>query len=552
KEFEEFIEGYVLIGHNVAFDIGFLQGKGFTLPDTAFDTWKLATVLLPHESSHSLEILTKRLELSHSSKHRAGDDAEAVVHLLEHLLTVARTIPKEVLKEAVQIGEANAWPMAPLLAEVLEENSGQSGAEPHLDEPVSVKTTIVPPGTLEESLRALGRGQGEIDIATHAQKALEKGGSYMYETGAGTRRLSGVVLPLLRASSKGQRTLLLLPSSRALQEALEGPVAEVQSAVEGVSIATLDDQSSYICSARLAQWKTRADLTGDEVNVLLRIVLWQHELQDNRFVEIGLTGFEGRSEHGLSAEAATCGSEEHQKLHQACSWNQAIQKAAAAECVLATHSLFVEDARELIEPFSAVVVEEADGLYRFLTTRLTHRWDAERARRLITQADELLEEKSGLMEKIDLFFGLVGGEAEHQRDPGDESPMWSVRLDGVIIHSGTFWKVEKAAINLAEELERLRVNIVEKDVRGVSYELALLSDFLKSMFSREAQQDATREQGSTFIRWIEIREQESVAIVRAPIATDGLLFAGMWEQRDTIVVLGDILFEHRGEGTYLR
>ncbi len=89
--FLEFMGGAVIVGHNVRFDLGFLQASirrygGPLLGNQKLDTLALARRLLADEVPRfALGELAMRLRLPHQPSHRALDDAWATVDLL-HLL----------------------------------------------------------------------------------------------------------------------------------------------------------------------------------------------------------------------------------------------------------------------------------------------------------------------------------------------------------------------------------------------------------------------------------------------------------------------------------
>jgi DNA polymerase-3 subunit epsilon len=77
--FARFCEGTVLVGHNVGFDMRFLELKeaqtGVRLTQPVLDTLLLDAVAAPEEQDHSLEAIAARLGVSVVGRHTALGDA---------------------------------------------------------------------------------------------------------------------------------------------------------------------------------------------------------------------------------------------------------------------------------------------------------------------------------------------------------------------------------------------------------------------------------------------------------------------------------------------
>ena len=116
-----FCEGCTLVGHGVAFDMAFCSE---VLPEAfagrlALDTAELARVLLPSASSHSLEELSRSLELLHDRPHRALSDAEATQALLQRLIETAQALPLGLRERVRQLCAEGGWPTGEYLARQL-------------------------------------------------------------------------------------------------------------------------------------------------------------------------------------------------------------------------------------------------------------------------------------------------------------------------------------------------------------------------------------------------------------------------------------------------
>ena len=104
--FLDFCRGCVLVGHNVAFDIGFIaenaKRMGLACDFTTIDTMMIARFLLPGHNKYTLDAVAKLLDVDLGFHHRAVDDAEctAGIFLKEWKLLEKR--------EAFSYGDVNA------------------------------------------------------------------------------------------------------------------------------------------------------------------------------------------------------------------------------------------------------------------------------------------------------------------------------------------------------------------------------------------------------------------------------------------------------------
>ncbi|HZA22425.1 MAG TPA: 3'-5' exonuclease, partial [Dehalococcoidia bacterium] len=76
-DLESFLETHPVVGHNISFDLRFLESHGLRLSNPSYDTWDLASVLLPRTTEYSLAYLSRSLGVNHHSPHRAIGDAQA-------------------------------------------------------------------------------------------------------------------------------------------------------------------------------------------------------------------------------------------------------------------------------------------------------------------------------------------------------------------------------------------------------------------------------------------------------------------------------------------
>ena len=103
--FEEFVEGCVLVGHNVQFDCSFVTAArdGVKLPNEVLDTLKLARRLVPGLRRYRLSALVSHFGVRQAPNHRALADAAATTEVFKRLLKLLRSAGIESVGEAVAI-----------------------------------------------------------------------------------------------------------------------------------------------------------------------------------------------------------------------------------------------------------------------------------------------------------------------------------------------------------------------------------------------------------------------------------------------------------------
>jgi DNA polymerase-3 subunit epsilon len=103
--FEEFVEGCVLVGHNVHFDCSFVTAArgGSPLPNEVLDTLKLARCLVPGLKRYRLSALVSHFGVRQAPNHRALSDAAATTEVFRRLLKLLGSAGVKSVGEALTI-----------------------------------------------------------------------------------------------------------------------------------------------------------------------------------------------------------------------------------------------------------------------------------------------------------------------------------------------------------------------------------------------------------------------------------------------------------------
>jgi DNA polymerase-3 subunit epsilon len=103
--FEEFVEGSVLVGHNVHFDCSFVTAArgGSPLPNPVLDTLRLARCLVPGLKRYRLSSLVSHFGVRAMPNHRALSDAAATAAVFLKLLKLLRSAGVRSVGEAAML-----------------------------------------------------------------------------------------------------------------------------------------------------------------------------------------------------------------------------------------------------------------------------------------------------------------------------------------------------------------------------------------------------------------------------------------------------------------
>jgi DNA polymerase III subunit epsilon len=111
--FHHFAEGAVLVAHNAAFDMKFLQrggeACGLQFDHPVLDTLLLSSMVHPHQEKHSLDEVARRLQIPIIGRHTALGDAIVTAEVLVRLLPLLEAQGILTLEDAIQVSAASPY-----------------------------------------------------------------------------------------------------------------------------------------------------------------------------------------------------------------------------------------------------------------------------------------------------------------------------------------------------------------------------------------------------------------------------------------------------------
>jgi len=418
-ELEAFVGDAPVIGHNVRFDLGFLQKGGILSYNDVIDTYELAAVLMPSAPRYNLGSLGGQLGVLLPATHRALDDAKVTQVVFTRLLERAMDLPIDLIAEFVRLSEPLDWDARWVFQQVLgtRQNSRQgtagkrkqaegkerSGLEfpffqadrkrdkhPPLDQ---VEMDSVIPLDDEEVASILEYGgpfsqyfenyeqrPEQLEMLRTVTDALSSSRHMMVEAGTGVGKSFAYLVPAALFAIENNTRVVVSTNTINLQDQLiKKDIPDLRAALNlDLRAAVLKGRSNYLCPRRLHYMRGRFPSNENEMRVLAKVLVWLLENQSGDRNEINLTGPAEREIWArMSAEDDACGSETCVKTTGgACPFYKARQAAITAHVLIVNHALLLSDiasGSHVLPAYDHLIVDEAHHLESATTNALSFR-----------------------------------------------------------------------------------------------------------------------------------------------------------------------------------
>jgi DNA polymerase-3 subunit epsilon/ATP-dependent DNA helicase DinG len=397
-ELERFIGFDPIVGQNPTFDTGFLARKGVQLFGPTFDTFDLASLLLPGLQQHSLGAIADHLGLEFTNRHRADADADAAMRVFAALRLRLAESPPDLLAEVDRIAAASDWPLRHLFHEIAVEHPHRPGdsdregfvhgfvkAPAFVDEPPPPSTRRVEVAS-EEAVALITSGKAKETIAEFEQRpeqssmtravaeAIAEGDQLIVEAGTGVGKSLAYLIPSAMHAVRNNSRAVVSTNTINLQEQLTGQdipiarrlLAEAGIASDDLRLAQLKGRRNYLCLLRWSASTHSAGVTSEEARVLIRLLFWLGYTDTGDRAELNLRREEDPAWNRISAQDGGCLSMQCQYVRDgSCFLLRAKKRAEGAHLLIVNHALLLSDVRtggNVLPEYQHLVVDEAHHL----------------------------------------------------------------------------------------------------------------------------------------------------------------------------------------------
>ncbi len=408
-EFADFVGDLPVVGHNIAFDLGFLRSHGLPLSNPSYNTWDLASIFLPTLPEYNLVALAKHLGLDHSQAHRATADAETTALVFHRLLELGTSYPAAKIAFIARAARAANASIADLLEGLIPHAAGANsvpgdagivglnglnleslanrlsdGFSPdRAGEPIrsavrrelteqQVEELLEPHGIFARSFPGFENRPQQAEMLKAVTRAVYQGRKLIVEGGTGIGKSIAYLLPaVLYAASHGQRVVISTNTINLQEQLMNKDIPAVVEILEEAGIlqpnavryAQLKGRSNYLCLRRWSSLGNSDNLTEDEARVLGKTAVWLDDTENGDRTDLNLSFGDLRAWSRLCADnQGVCQSF---RGGAPCFLRQARRRAESAHILVVNHALLLADLAvggTVLQDYQRLIVDEAHHL----------------------------------------------------------------------------------------------------------------------------------------------------------------------------------------------
>lgn len=390
QEVELFAGHSVVVGHNVGFDLNYLNREQVRFEGKAVDTAAMARYLLPGLRGHGLMEVANTLGIEAGAHHRALSDARTAAAVFVALLRRAESLPESQRFQLARFISMHE----PLLAEIIagEEWDRQSmGSHIPVLKPAEERPRLEPrepwgPVTSREVAKAFAAAPGaferfeerpeQLEMAETVRSAFERGGHWLIEAGTGVGKSLAYLLPAALHAIKNGERVVISTNTIALQEQLlakDIPALREVLVQAGVireqgefRAALLKGRANYLCMRRWVSNYASGLGDPDFARLSSAMLVWLGETTTGDRSELNLDPVEWATWQRFSAQDADCLQRQDRHVREGnCFLQRARQAAESAHILVVNHALLLADlvaGGSAIPDFDHLVIDEAHNL----------------------------------------------------------------------------------------------------------------------------------------------------------------------------------------------
>ncbi len=441
-DFARFIGNRPIVGHSINFDLTMLRAQGMQFNQPVYDTFELATLLLPQATSYKLSALAERFGIPHPEAHRALNDAEVTAQLFVALTERILSLDLATLGEMVRLMGKIGLPLRALFEDALRQKARNAFLEPMTprpepDTPALEPTPLRPTGDTRpldpDQIAAFFSPDGpfgrvfpgyeprppQVEMARAVVQAFNRSEPLLVEAGTGTGKSMAYLAPAaLYAAQRGERVVVSTNTINLQDQLYNKDIPDLQRIFAAAGLPSfravlLKGRSNYLCLKRYYELRRSEQLSPEEVRALLKIQLWLPATSSGDRTELPLLDKEQAAWNKVNVSVETCTGARCPHFRE-CYFFRARRAAEAAHLVVVNHALLIADlaaASQVLPPCDHLIIDEAHNLEDVATDQLSFNLDQAAMLKFL---DDLFQTGgaqvvSGLLSELPAALTEIGG-----------------------------------------------------------------------------------------------------------------------------------------------
>jgi predicted DnaQ family exonuclease/DinG family helicase len=418
----DFVRNAPIVGQSIGFDLDMLSAAGLGFENRRYDTFEMATVLLPELPTYDLGTIANALGVPASSRHRAVADAETAMHVFSRLLHRIEAFDDHTLSRMIELTRVSRSSLNHLFSGLLRERRNEvegyggssigaamlaklgstssaspeaaflvSRSRPPKLEPTGVVTEIpeevlkdalAPGGAVARAMPGYEVRPQQLDMMLQVARTINSGGQSLIEAGTGTGKSLGYLLPAaLHAVEQGDPVVVSTATIALQDQLMNKDVPALRAAaklaaqhdqdsalakLEHLNVSVLKGRANYLCLRRwfLAQREPLAG--GTQAQMYAKVTAWLQSTETGDRAELRLSQDEQAHWPRLAEEEGSCVPAQcvfHRRNQ--CFLFRARAEAESSHIVVVNHSLLMTDllrGRSVIPAYRHLIIDEAHHL----------------------------------------------------------------------------------------------------------------------------------------------------------------------------------------------
>ena len=405
-ELRDFVGSLPVVGHHISFDLSFLARHGLPLDNEVYDTWDLASILLPYFRSYSLSRLAAELGAEHTRPHRALSDAQATHEVFVGMMERANGLDPGISAHIQLLCSRARWPAEHLFrvppSQTLRQDSDVGLTGLNMEalgarlnrarravrpskrmRPVNgaeLSSYLEPGGLFSRSFPDFEHRPEQVQMMTAVAAAINDGHHIIVEGGTGVGKSVAYLLPaILYSMMHGARVVVSTNTINLQEQLLHKDIPGVVRVLEEEGIipagefeaAPLKGRANYLCLRRWSHLARGEGLSKDDARLLSKTMVWLQDTCTGDRGEINLSGKDVATWGRVSAaEKGQCPGLRGDGV---CFLRAARDRAEGAHMIVVNHALLLSDLAlggGLLPEYQHLIIDEAHHLEEGATQQL--------------------------------------------------------------------------------------------------------------------------------------------------------------------------------------